>query len=179
MQGEAYSGELYAPGEEFGYYARGNNVNVALFQAGASGTLIGDSAGTLYMGNGGYITGRGSSVTVTKQGAKYNGTLYYKSGDTYYPLSSTMYWAGSSETYYTGNGSSGYLRGTSVSDVYYKGNTVKLQGEEYENTVFLSGGYKTVTLQGDAITEKLYKEGRAATLSPAEVKTQSVTALTA
>ena len=178
LQGEEHEGDLYEEGEEFGYYARGSNVSVALYQAGSTGTLIGSSAGTLYKGNGGYITGRGDSVSVTKQGIKYGGTLYFKSGDTYYTVSSTLYYAGTTETYYKGNGSSGYLRGTSVTDAYYKGNTVSLQGAEYENTVFLSGGYKTVTLQGEKISKKLYEEGQAATLSPAEVTTQSVTALT-
>lgn len=117
-------------------------------------------------------------MTVTKQGTKYGGTLYYKSGDTYYQLSSAMYYAGTSADYYDGTGPSGYLRGSSVSGVYYEGDSVKLQGEEYENTVFLSGGYKTVTLQGRKISSKLHRGGQAVTLVPAKVTTESITALT-
>lgn len=122
---------------------------------------------------------RGNKVTVTKQGTKYGGTLYFKSGDTYYQVSSTLYYAGTSEDYYDGTGERGYLRGDEVDDVYYKGNTVRLRGSEYENTVFLNGGYHEVTLQGEKTTRKLHIPGQAVTLTPAQVTTESVTALTA
>ena len=180
LQGKEYDDDIYEEGEEFGYYARGDNVAVALYQAGASGTLIGESAGTLYKGNGGYVYGRGTQVSVTEQGAAYTSNkLYISTGGTYRELTQTLYTAGSPKTYYKGDGTTGYLRGTSVTDAYYKGNAVKLQGEEYENSVFLSGGYKKVTLQGKKISKKLYEEGRTVTLSPAVVTTQDMIVLTA
>lgn len=194
LQGAEYAGALYKEDEDnfysvvrqpssaylSSYYVEDeNNVGSVRLRGTAH------SSTTHYKGNGGYITGRGSSVTVTKQGAKYNGTLYYKSGDTYYPLSSTMYWAGSSETYYTGNGSSGYLRGTSV------------QAIEYDGTLYEDGGVHTYPLytkvskslyeKGTTVTYpaykkysgKLYGAGKAATIVPAKVTTQDITALTA
>lgn len=182
MQGAEYDGDLYEPGEVFGYYARGDNVSTALYYAGGSGTLIGSSAGTLYKGNGKYVHDRGTQKTVKKQGTPYayNGSLYRLTGaGNYVPISATLYNEGTDFSYYPGDGTSGYLRGDDVDDVYYEGNTVKLQGQEYDKTVFLSGGYHEVTLQGEKTTRKLHIPGQAVTLTPAQVTTESVTALTA
>ena len=124
---------------------------------------------------------RGTQKTVKKQGTPYayNGSLYRLTGTgNYVPISATLYNEGTDFSYYPGDGASGYLRGNDVDDVYYEGDTVRLQGSEYENTVFLSGGYKTVTLQGEANSTKLYREGQAVTLVPAKVTTESVSALT-
>lgn len=181
LQGAEYDGDLYEPGEVFGYYARGDNVGVALYRAGGTGTLIGSSAGVLYKGNGRYVHDRGTQKTVKKQGTPYayNDSLYRLTGTgNYVPIGVTLYNEGTDFPYYPGDGVGGYLRGDDVDDVYYEGDTVNLQGSEYENSVFLNGGYRTVTLQGEMTSEKLHIPGQAVTLNPAQVTTQSVTALT-
>lgn len=139
---------------------------------------------TRYKGNGSYIYGRGDSVSVNKRGAQYSNALYIKNGDTYSRISVSLYYDGGSETYYKGNGSSGYLRGTSV------------QAIDWDGTLYESGGTHTYPLYtkvsknlyaaGSAVTfpaykkydGKVYDAGQTAVIAPAEIETQSVTALT-
>ena len=147
----------------------------------------GHSSEKFYKGNGGYVYGRGTKKTVKKQGTPYayNGSLYRLTGTgNYVPISATLYNEGTDFEYYPGDGTSGYLRGTSV------------QAIEYDGTLYEDGGVHTYALYKRVsknlyaagltvsypnykkYTGKLYDAGQPATLTPATVAFQSVTALT-
>lgn len=193
LQGAEHAGALYVEDEDnyyscvkqpsspylTSYYVEDENNVGSVQLRGTSHTST-----TRYKGNGSYITGRGDSVSVNKRGAQYSNALYIKSGDTYSRISVALYYDGGSETYYKGNGSSGYLRGTSV------------QAIEYDGTLYEDGGVHTYPLytkvskslyeKGTTVTYpaykkysgKLYGAGKAATIVPAKVTTQDITALT-
>lgn len=120
-----------------------------------------------------------SAVTITKQGTKYGGTLYFKSGDTYYQLSSTLYYAGSDVTYYTRSGGV-YCYETERVDtpLYEDGGTHTYPlYTKVSKTLYAAGSTRTFPAY-KAYSGKVYDAGQKITLSPAEVETQSVTALT-
>ena len=133
----------------------------------------------LYVRSNGVTCYETSSVSVTVQGVKYGGTLYFKNGDTYYALSSTMYYAGESKTYYTrSNGATRYTTTKVDTPLYTDGgtHTYPLYTRVSKN-LYAAGS--TVTYPAyKKYGGKVYDAGKAATLSPAEVTTQNVTALT-
>lgn len=121
-----------------------------------------------------------SSVTVTPIGAKYPNTLYIKNGTTYSPISVSLYYAGSEKTYYTrSNGATRYTTTKVSTPLYTDGgtHTYTLYNRVSKN-LYAAGS--TVTYPAyKAYSGKLYDAGKAAVISPAEITTQSVTALTA
>ena len=120
------------------------------------------------------------SKSVTVQGSAYTANkLYISTGGVYRELTQTLYTEGRAETYYTrSNGVYCY------------------ETEKVEEPLYLDGGKKTYPLYvkrsknlysaGRGVTYpvyqkytgKLYDAGQPATLTPATVATQSVTALT-
>lgn len=169
----------------------------ALYKAGKATNKIGTahSSGKYYKGNGGSITGRGSSVTVNKRGAQYPNALYIKNGDAYSRISVALYYDGGSATYYEGNGTSGYLRGTKVDAIEYDGTLYEKGSSITPTSTKVSGLYQanddenwTYTPIGTRYSG-LYQRnseddatfsaiGTACSLELATVKTVDVTALT-
>lgn len=145
------------------------------------------SSGTLYKGNGSYIYGRGSAVTVTPVGSQYTRQLYYQSGEDSYtalPSSVVLYTAGSSVTYYKGNGSSGYLRGDSVDAIEYDGTLYEDGGEhkytlynKVSKTLYAAGSTKTFPAY-KPYSGKVYDAGQTVTFNAAEFEIETVTGLT-
>jgi hypothetical protein len=168
-----------------------------LYTAGSAVNKIGTShsSGTYYKGNGSYIYGRGSSVSVNKLGSKYPNALYIKNGDAYSRISVSLYYDGGSATYYQGNGSSGYLRGTSVDAIEYDGTLYEKGSSVTPVSIQVSGLYQandnenwTYTPIGTSYSD-LYQRnseddttfvavGSKCSLDLAQVTTKNVTALT-
>jgi hypothetical protein len=189
LQGEEHAGALYVEDEDnfysvvkqpssaylTSYYAEDENNVGSYRKLGSQYNADTD----VYTRSGGVTCYETSSVSVTVQGVKYGGTLYYKSGSTYYALSSTMYYAGESKTYYTrSNGAYRYTTNKVDTPLYTDGGvgTYPLYTEVSKN-LYEAGS--TVTYPSyKKYAGKLYDAGQAATLSPAEVTTQNVTALT-
>ena len=98
--------------------------------------------------------------------APYAGDKVYVAGSSvtslgYAKYSNRVFLAGDSSTYYEGNGTSGYLRGSSVS--------VTKQGSEYDATAFRtssSGTYRNVSVISTALyyggSSKTYYQGTGA-----------------
>lgn len=133
----------------------------------------------LYVRSNGVTCYETSSVSVTVQGVKYGGTLYFKSGDTYYALSSTMYYAGESKTYYTrSNGATRYTTTKVDTPLYTDGGTHTYPLYTRKSKTLYAAG-STVTYPAyKKYSGKVYDAGKTVHIEPAEIETQSVTALT-
>lgn len=120
--------------------------------AGTAATLTytpistGHSSGTYYKGNGSYVTGRGDSVTAYSISSTYRNAYIYDSSLERYSSIGTVYKV-SEKTYYKGNGSSGYLRGSSVDAI------------EYDGTLYEKGTTQYATVITDEYTGGLYQYG--------------------
>ena len=121
-----------------------------------------------------------SSVTVTPIGSPYPNPLYYKSGDSYVgPLSVKLYYAGSEKTYYTrSNGATRYTTSLVDTPLYEDGGThTYTLYKKVSKNLYESGS--TVTYPAyKQYSGKAYDAGQRAVISPAEVTTENVTALT-
>ena len=121
-----------------------------------------------------------SSTSVTVQGAAYTANkLYISTGGVYRELTQTLYTAGSTKTYYTrSNGVYCYETEKVEEPLYLDGGTktyplyVKLSKNLY------SAGSRVTYPSYKKYTGKLYDAGRPATLTPATVAVENVTALT-
>lgn len=139
------------------------------------------SSTTRYKGNGSYVTDRGDEVTRYVITQTYSSAYTYSDG-VYTPIG-TVYKI-QSGTYYRGNGTSGYLRGSSVQAIDYDGKLYEDGGThtyplytKVSKTLYAAGSTRTFPAY-KAYSGKVYDAGQKITLSPAEVETQSVTALT-
>ena len=135
---------------------------------------------SLYTRSGGVTCYETSEVTVTPIGSQYPNPLYYKSGDSYVgPLSVKLYYAGSEKKYYNrSNGATRYKTTKVETPLYEDGgtHTYPLYNRVSKN-LYAAGS--TVTYPAfKPYGGKVYDAGAAAVLSPAEITTQNVTALT-
>lgn len=210
-----YSGDIYKKGSSktiYAYmalnktlYAAGTKQTVqgysaysgTLYTAGTAVNKIGTShsSSTYYKGDGGYITGRGDPVSVNVRGAKYPNRLYVQNGTSYSLLSVSLYYDAGPSTYYKGNGSSGYLRGTSVDAIEYDGTlyekgssvtpvSVKVTGlyqaNDNENWTYTPIGtsYSNLYQRNSEDDEVVSTVGEKCSLDLATFVTKEVTALT-
>lgn len=196
LQGDEHAGTLYVEDEYnvysvikqpstpylTSYYVEDEN-NVG------SVNIIGTAhtSKTRYKGNGSYIYGRGSTVTLTKQGTAYayNGSLYRLTGTgNYVAVGVDLYNAGTSVTYYQGNGTSGYLRGDEVEAIDYDGTLYENGGthtyslyKKVTRNLYEAGSTETFPMY-NKYSEKVYDKGKTVTLYPAVVTAENVNALT-
>lgn len=134
----------------------------------------------LYVRSNGVTCYETSSVTVTVQGDKYSGTtLYYKDGDNYYKFQATLYRGGSSKTYYTrSNGATRYTTTKVDTPLYTDGGTHTYPLYTRKSKTLYAAG-STVTYPAyKKYSGKVYDAGKTVHIEPAEIETQSVTALT-
>ena len=132
-------------------YTVGNSITVPSYSAYNDNVYLAGKSVTYYNGDGntGYL--RGSSVDVTKQGNKYNDTIYKASSSGVYrivsAITTSLYYGGSSATYYRGDG--GYITG--------RGDTVTVTklGSQVSN-LYTKGDSTVYTLLGEKVTSKLY-----------------------
>lgn len=121
-----------------------------------------------------------SAVSVKTQGSAYTSNkLYISTGGVYRELTQTLYTAGSTKTYYTrSNGDTRYETEKIETPLYLDGGTHTYSlFNKVSKTLYAAGS--TVTYPAyKAHSGKLYDAGQAVTFSPAEIETQSVTALT-
>lgn len=134
----------------------------------------------LYVRSNGVTCYETSSVTVTVQGDQYSGTtLYYKDGENYYQFRATLYRGGSSKTYYTrSNGATRYTTTLVETPLYTDGGTHTYPLYTRKSKTLYAAG-STVTYPAyKKYSGKVYDAGKTVHIEPAEIETQSVTALT-
>lgn len=141
------------------------------------------SSGTYYKGNGssGYL--RGSSVTARTGYTAYYGKLYDADG-VRVNSGTTYFFGGSEKTLYKGDGSYIYGRGSSVDAIAYDGTLYEHGGthtyplyNKVTKNLYAAG--TTVNYPAfKAYGGKVYDAGQRAVISPAEITTENVTALT-
>ena len=120
------------------------------------------------------------SVSVTKQGSAYTSNkLYISTGGVYRELGQTLYTAGSTKTYYTrSNGAKRYTTTLVEVPLYTDGGVHTYPMYTKKNKTLYESG-STVTYPAyKKYSGKVYDAGKTVTIAPAEIETQSVTALT-
>lgn len=130
---------------------------------------------TLYSGDGGYVTGRGTEVTHYLRAVYPSTGLFTKSGQTEYTLLGTLVNGTDGKVLYTHDSSKDTKHTTIGAEVtaYERDEDGDYEVTPISPTVSYS---KTFTESED--TERLYALGKKCTFTPAEVKTQEVTTLT-
>ena len=130
---------------------------------------------TLYSGDGGYVTGRGTEVTHYLRAAYPSTGLFTKSGQTNYTLLGTLVNGADGKVLYTHDAAKDVKHITIGAEVtaYERDEDSDYEVTPISPTVSYS---KTFTESED--TERLYALGKKCTFTPAEVKTQEVTTLT-
>ena len=141
-QGSQYSNTIYKASSS-GVYRIVSAITTALYYGGSSITY--------YRGNGGYITGRGDKITVTRLGRQVTG-LYSKGDSTVYTL------LGDKVT------STLYTRNTSQDKTY------TVIGDEVDS--------KTLFVRDETLDDVWVKASNTCSLNLASFVTRSVTALT-
>ena len=167
----AGSSETYYNGDGNTGYLRGSSVsvtrqgseyNATVFRSSSSGTYrnvsnvsnalyYGGSSATYYQGNGGYIAGRGDTITVTRLGSRVTG-LYSKGDSTVYTL------LGDKVT------STLYTRNTSQDKTY------TVIGDEVDRAILY--------VRDDTLDDNWVKASNKCSLNLASFVTRDVTALT-
>ena len=128
----------YAAGSSATYYNAGTSTKTAI------GTAHTPSKKTGYL--------RGSKVTGTNQGNKWNSStypLYYKYNGSYISISTALYYAGSSYEYYAGGSSFTYYDVGTDATLYEAGDSFTVQGSKA--TVTTQGREVSVTVQGTEV----------------------------
>lgn len=158
------------------YYVEDENNVGSVKLRGAS-----HSSTTRYKGNGSYITGRGDEVTRYVITQTYSSAYTYSDG-AYTPIG-TVYKI-QSGTYYKGNGTSGYLRGSSVQAIDYDGKLYEDGGThtyplytKVNKTLYEGGSTRTFPAY-KAYSGKVYDAGQTVTFNAAEFEIETVTGLT-
>lgn len=130
---------------------------------------------TLYSGDGGYVTGRGTEVTHYLRAVYPSTGLFTKSGQTEYTLLGTLVNGTDGKALYTHDSSKDTKHTAIGAEVtaYERDEDGDYEVTPISPTVSYS---KTFTESED--TERLYALGKKCTFTPAEVKTQEVTTLT-
>lgn len=141
-QGSDYDATAYRYSDS-GTYRKVSNISTALYYGGTSSTY--------YQGNGGYIVGRGDTITVTRLGGQVTG-LYSKGDSTVYTL------LGNKVT------STLYTRNTSQDKTY------TVIGDEADLT--------TLYVRDDTLDDNWVKASNKCSLNLASFVTRDVTALT-
>lgn len=141
-QGTDYDATAYRYSDS-GTYRKVSNISTALYYGGTSSTY--------YQGNGGYIVGRGDTITVTRLGSQVTG-LYSKGDSTVYTL------LGNKVT------STLYTRNTSQDKTY------TVIGDEADLT--------TLYVRDDTLDDNWVKASNKCSLNLASFVTRDVTVLT-
>lgn len=141
-QGSDYDATVYRYSDS-GTYRKVSNISTALYYGGTSATY--------YNGNGGYIVGRGDTITVSRLGSKVTG-LYTKGDSTVYTL------LGDKVT------STLYTRNTSQDKTY------TVIGDEVDRA--------TLYVRDDSLDDNWVKASNKCSLNLALFVTRDVTALT-
>ena len=136
--------------------------------------------GSLYTRSNGATRYKTSAVTVTEQGTKCSTTLYYlNSSGGYSKFTQALYYAGGDKTYYTRSGGGTYYETEEVDTPLYEDGGIHTYPLYTKVSKSLYAAGSTVTYPAyKAYSGKLYDAGQTAVISPAEIETQNVTALT-